>query len=243
MRITFKISSDKGKIEVPLDYNHPIQSLLYHNISSELASFLHDKGFSYERRSFKMFTFSRLIGRYDINDGRIIFETPVKLIVSSPIDQFVSELANTILRKGELSLCGKKVYVEEIIVHQEPDIRSTVKIRTMTPIVVYSTLITTDKKKKTYYYNPIEREFSEILDKNLRKKYEAFYGKNPPKTSKLSIKPLGRFDEKIVKYRDNVIKGYMGRFILEGDDKLIKLAYDCGLGSKNSQGFGMFDLL
>lgn len=243
MRITFSISSDNGKIDVPLNYNHSIQSMLYHNISPELASFLHNKGFSYERRSFKMFTFSRLIGKYQINNGRIIFDTPIKLVISSPIDRFVSELANTILRKGKLDLCGENLSVDEIIVHQEPEITGMVKIRTMTPIVAYSTLLTTDKKKKTYYYNPIEPEFSEILDKNLKKKYEAFYGEKPSKTKKLDIKPISRFNERIVKYRNNVIKGYTGKFILDGDDKLLKLAYDCGLGSKNSQGFGMFDLL
>lgn len=31
--------------------------------------------------------------------------------------------------------------------------------------------------------------------------------------------------------------------ILEGDIDLIKFAYDCGLGEKNSMGFGMIDLV
>jgi len=242
MRIMFEISSSNDKITIPLSYNYQIQSLLYNNISPELASFLHDKGFLHERRRFKMFTFSKLIGRYEIKYDKITFTPPVKLIVSSPIDQFISELANTILRKGDLNLCGENVAVEEISVLEKPVIRDRMRIRMMTPVVTYSTLLTPDGKKKTYYYNPSEPEFADIIDKNLRKKYDAFYGREP-RARRLSLRPKGRFIEKIVRYRDNIIKGYTGRFFIEGNKKILDLAYESGLGSKNSQGFGMFEIM
>ncbi|MDN5332516.1 MAG: CRISPR-associated endoribonuclease Cas6 [Tepidanaerobacteraceae bacterium] len=44
-------------------------------------------------------------------------------------------------------------------------------------------------------------------------------------------------------YKDVIIKGWMGVYILKGDPVLLKIAYDAGLGSKNSQGFGCFEIL
>ncbi|OYD14013.1 hypothetical protein CH333_09390 [candidate division WOR-3 bacterium JGI_Cruoil_03_44_89] len=47
----------------PIEYNHIVQGFIYRNIDATLASFLHDKGFVSKGRSFKLFTFSRLLGR------------------------------------------------------------------------------------------------------------------------------------------------------------------------------------
>jgi CRISPR-associated endoribonuclease Cas6 len=237
-----RISSSKERIVLPLDYNYHVQGFLYSSISPELASFLHDKGFEYEKRSFRMFTFSRLMGRYEIRNGTITFTMPVRLVISSPLDRFVSELANTMLTSKGLKLCGEDIAVEEISVLERPEIKSSMRIRLVTPMVAYSTLTTPEGRKKTYYYNPSEPEFTEQTDGNLRKKYEAFYGR-APRARKLSLRPLGRPDERIVRYRDNVIKGYAGTFLIDGNRRLLELAYDCGLGSKNSQGFGMFEVL
>ena len=57
------------------------------------------------------------------------------------------------------------------------------------------------------------------------------------------MKPIKRPVEKIVKYREMVIKGWMGRLVLKGNRKLFKLGYECGIGSKNSQGFGMVEVV
>lgn len=242
MRMELRISSNKERIVLPLDYNYHLQGFLYSSVSPELASFLHGRGFEYEKRSFKMFTFSKLMGRYEIRNGAIAFTMPVRLVISSPLERFVSELANTMLTSKGLKLCGEDIAVEEISVLERPEIEGSMRIRMMTPLVAYSTLLTPDGGKKTYYYNPSEPEFTEQTDGNLRKKYEAFYGR-APRARKLSLKPLGRPEERIVRYRDNVIKGYTGTFLIDGNRRLLELAYDCGLGSKNSQGFGMFDVL
>jgi len=102
--------------------------------------------------------------------------------------------------------------------------------------------LTGEGKKKTYYYSPYEEEFTDLIDRNLRKKFEAFRGKRP-RARKMKIETMGRPKEKVVKYRDNIIKCWMGYFILKGNRRLLKLAYDGGIGSKNSQGFGMFEVI
>jgi CRISPR-associated endoribonuclease Cas6 len=242
VRINLKIFPRKERLTIPLNYNYHIQGFIYNNISPPLARFLHDRGFSFEKRSFKMFTFSKLYGKYRIHNGCITFSCPIELIISSPLNKFVEELANFMLKKEALNICGEDILIEEIKVCPEPEIRDEIKIRMLTPAVNYSTLMTKDGRKKTYYYSPYEEEFVDLTDKNLRKKYEAFCGKKP-RARKLKIKVIGKPKEKILKYRDNIIKGYIGKFILNGNRKLLKLGYDTGIGSKNSQGFGMFEVL
>ena len=241
MRITLEFSADK-EIILPIHYNYYIQSFLYRHISPELSKFLHDRGFMLGKRKFKMFTFSRLYGKYRIFRDKIRFFPPVYIIISSPLDRFISELGNTLLKTDNLELLKNKVRVESIKVNLEPEIKDEIKIKMLSPLVVYSTLITKDKKKKTYYYSPYEREFTELIDNNLRKKYEALYRKKP-RARKLKIRIIGRPKERIIMYRNTVIKGWMGTFILNGNRKLLKLAYYSGLGSKNSQGFGMFEVI
>lgn len=241
MRLTLEFNADNDII-LPIDYNYHIQSFLYNHISFELGKFLHDYGYEINKRKFKMFTFSRLHGKYIITKGKIRFFPPVSLIISSPIDRFISEIGNTLLKTDNLELVKNKISVSSIKVHPEPEIKNEIKIRMLSPVVVYSTLLTKDGKKKTYYYSPYEEEFIELIDKNMRKKYEAFYRKKP-RARKLKMEVIGKPQEKIVKYRGTIIKGWMGSFILNGNRKLLKLAYYSGLGSKNSQGFGMFEVV
>lgn len=40
------------------------------------------------------------------------------------------------------------------------------------------------------------------------------------------------------KYKDTIIKGWVGAYFLAGDPDLLKLALTAGVGAKNSQGFG-----
>jgi len=241
MRLTLEFNTDKA-LKLPLQYNYYLQSFLYHHISQELSDFLHNQGFMREKRTFKMFTFSRMQGKYRIMKEHILFFPPAHLTICSPLERFISELGNSLLRNENLMLANNKIYVTSMKVHPEPVINNEVTINMLSPAVVYSTLMTKDGKKKTYYYSPYEKEFTDLIDKNLRKKYEALY-KKTPRARKLIIKPLWKPQEKVVKYRDTIIKGWMGTFTLNGNKKILKLSYDSGLGSKNSQGFGMFEVV
>ncbi len=241
MRLTLEFNCDK-EIILPIQYNYHIQGFIYSHISPELGKFLHDHGFLFEKRKFKMFTFSRLEGKYKIMKDVIKFFPPFYLTISSPVDRFISEIGNKLLSNNNLELLNNRVYVSSIKVHPEPKIKDEIRIVTLSPIVVYSTLIKKDGKKKTYYYSPYEEEFVDLIDNNMRKKYEALYRKKI-RARKTKIEVIGKPKEKVVKYRDTIIKGWMGKFILNGNRNLFKFAYDTGLGSKNSQGFGMFEVI
>lgn len=240
MRIAIEFEGEN--LSFPLEYNYIIQGFIYRNIAKSLASFLHNKGFVTKGRSFKLFTFSRLLGKYKINTDRIEFEERVKFWIASPVDNLIESFASNLARKPEVFLGDERFYVTSIEVKQKPSCNNA-EIFMLSPVTVYSTLLKPEGGKKTYYYNPKEEEFGRLINENMRKKYTAFHGKEVDDLG-IDITPVRvrASDEKIVRYKGFIIKGWMGRYRIKGDEELISLAYDTGLGAKNSQGFGMFEI-
>jgi len=252
MRLTITLQPLKGeKAPLPLQYNYPLQSFIYHHISLKLADFLHNRGYSYGKRRFKLFTFSRINGRFQVQreKEKIVFTGPIHFHISSPVKEFIEQFAEDLARVPEVSINSNSFVITSIEVHFQPGISGSLIIKMLSPVTVYSTLSTADGRKKTYYYSPFEDEFSRLIQNNLIKKYQAFYG-NFPTATDFEICPLGvtKSAEKIIKYKPKdasytLIKGWMGHYQLQGNPELISLAYDTGLGSKNPQGFGMFEIM
>ena len=51
-----------------------------------------------------------------------------------------------------------------------------------------------------------------------------------------------RFIKRATRFKTTFITAWHGRFVLEAPPRVLELLYDTGLGSKNSQGFGMFEI-
>ena len=70
---------------LPMNYQYNIQSMTYKGLSedSAYASFLHDSGYMFGSRQFRLFTFSRLSGYYQIRQGCLIYPEAVVLRVRS----------------------------------------------------------------------------------------------------------------------------------------------------------------
>ena len=241
MRVVLRLKPTNEKcIALPQHYNHLVQSAIYSSISPSLSKFLHESGFLYGKRSFKLFTFSRLFGRYQLLGSKILFEDHIELWISSPIKKFIEDIANFILKRGYMMIGNDKLCVTEIIFPKEPNISQRVKIRMLSPVTVYSTLYTREGNKKTYYYSPYEKDFSRLINENAKKKFYVLEGKKLK--SYMKISPI-RVRECVSMYKRTVIKGWYGEFSLEGPITLIKCVYEAGLGAKNSQGFGMFEVI
>lgn len=249
LTITFQTLDSQTEVKLPLHYNYSLQGFIYRHISDYLANFLHSKGYRHEKRVFRLFTFSRIYGKFCIKKDTIIFVAPIKLQVSSPLDDFLQEFAETLARVPEVSIDNNSLMVSSIEVHFSPIPTSYQLIRMLTPVTIYSTLLTAEGKKRTYYYSPFEKDFSLLIQKNICKKYISFY-KRKPAVEKFTItaQKVNKSSEKILKYTPPkspyvIIKGWMGEYSLEGNPELIRFAYDAGIGGKNSQGFGMFEMV
>ena len=242
MRITIRLWGE-GECVLPVHYNHIVQAFIYESLG-ELRERWHDEGFVLGKRRFKPFTFSRLMGKCKLENDKIRFQYPIELKISSPMVEFMEELACNLARRPEFRLGGNQVVVEAINVEFMPEIHGEERIRMISPMTMYSTVKTVDGRRKTYYYSPVEKEFAKLIGENLVKKYRALYGEEPENVT-FHIEPIGFKSGwlKIIKYKGTVIKGWMGDYRVDGAQELIKLAYEAGLGAKTAQGFGMFEIV
>ena len=246
MRIVLELEPREGSMTLPLHYNSEVQGLIYRNLDRALSDRVHDEGFPLGKRRFRLFTFSRLLGRYRIDGERIEFSGPVRVHVGSVHEQLLASLVEHLLLESKVFLGKEPCEVVSIEVEPLPEISPPMRVRTLSPITVYSTLTTADGRKKTYYYSPFEREWEEQLLANLRRKARAL-GWDKVRLEGLEgahIRPVrvGKRDERVMKYRETVIKAWTGIYELDLPEPFFLLAYDAGLGSKNPQGFGMVEL-
>jgi CRISPR-associated endoribonuclease Cas6 len=249
MRIKVKLAG-KEEIKLPVGFNEYIQALIYNHIDKDSAEWLHNRGFCFEKRSFKLFIFSSILERgfFDKNTRTFTFPEEISFYISSPVDWILEQIATNLIKSEIIKLGQNELQVLSIAVIKHDKIKeNSVKINAITPIETHSTFKKPDGRKITHYYTPFEKEFGELIDKNLKKKWTAFYKKECPHN--ITIKPLfkGNRNERIVYFgageKKTLIKGWKGHFLLESGVDLLQFALNVGLGSRNSQGFGMIEML
>lgn len=239
MHICIEMIGEKD-IVLPVHYNHIIQGFIYNMLDRELSEFLHNEGYG-DGRKFKLFCFSNIIGKARLYKEHIVFESPIKLVISSPDIHFCESFANTVLKK-EISLGENILEISGIEIKRQEVAENKIILQTLSPITAYSTMYRPDQRKFTCFFQPGEQDFNRIVEENLRKKYYAFTGIQPPK-EKVLINPLTSPRLHIIKYKGYIIKGYTCKLSAEGPKELLQMAVDAGLGSKNSQGFGCVRLV
>ncbi|MCY9692096.1 CRISPR-associated endoribonuclease Cas6 [Paenibacillus alginolyticus] len=247
MRAILSFSSPKP-IRLSMHYQSTLMGLIYQHISdTEFQKFMHDEGYSHQGRIYKNFSFSRIHGKFQLNPQRkeIIFESPFSFVVCSSIDQFLHDLIRTIIQSDSLLLGSQEIRFESVHIMPAIQISSKIRIRMLSPLVNYSTLTHPNGLKHTHYYKPTEALFSSMVEENLKRKYfsrhemDEIIHKSP-----FSIKMAKVIDkDKVITYfRDTVIEGWMGSYEMEGHPALLQWAYNTALGSKNSMGFGCFEI-
>lgn len=244
MHLIIDLKPESSFFEIPIQYNHLVQSAIYASLPEETSNWLHNEGFMSGKRSFKLFAFSRLIGNYSINKnkGTISFPGGASLIVSSPNQCFLQDLVNGLLSKGTLRFGDSLFKVIGVECEGQVVNDDFIIVRTLSPIVAYSTLLKPEGGKYTCYFQPGETEFVRHIENNLRKKYEAFY-QRPSPGGEFQVQLLNRSRLHVTSYKNTVIKGYSCRLRLTGPKELLQMALDAGLGSKNSQGYGCVERL
>ncbi|NLO90101.1 MAG: CRISPR-associated endoribonuclease Cas6 [Clostridia bacterium] len=236
-----------GAVAVPVQYGHLLQGMIYHQMDDPaLRSYLHEQGFVLEKRHFKLFTFSRLMGKktvYDRKTRRLILDPPIRLTICSPIPFILQELGTGILRKGKVRIGSAFLEVKEMATAAPKVSKNTIRVRMLSPLVVYSTY-SRGGRKYTYYYSPYEERFSELIAGNLEKKYLLVHGRTCISDG-LTVRPVkvDERDMKVTYYKETVVKGWLGEYELSGEPELLQLALDAGLGAKNSQGYGCCSLV
>ncbi|MHB1652788.1 MAG: CRISPR-associated endoribonuclease Cas6 [Desulfitobacteriaceae bacterium] len=248
----------------PIHYHYWLQSAIYHVMEGEIADQVHTQGFEGDGRIFRLFTFSKLLGRYELSKDKkfIRFPEGANWIVSSPLNDILGSIAGGLLKQLKLIIGGTSADITGIQV-SHPNVQSeTIRVRTLSPVVAYSTMFRGDGSKYTVYLQPGEPEFRRIVVENLMKKWEGIRAWNQAekkdenessypmnnasdhlKGERVNIHMLNNPKMHILEYKGGIIKGYSGMMELSGPTQLLQVAIDAGLGSKNSQGCGCLEVM
>ena len=237
MQIKLKIHKD-GIFEFPLNYNYQFQSAIYALLSASpcYSDFLHDHGYG-DPQSFKMFTFGNPQGEYEIIDKKIYFNEYITLEIRSVSEEFCEIIKNCVMSRGSIKLFNYDCDIEEMTIYQKEISSTSLYIKTQSPIVIY----TRSDENKTLHFSPRQKEFYSLADSNFQNKYKAYSGHES--LTNIVLLPVSNFKKVVTSYKGTWITAYHGNFELHGSSLSIQFLYDTGLGMKNPQGFGMFDIL
>ncbi len=264
MRLRLSMIPLNPHTAVPINYNYPLSAAIYKILSQaapDYAAWLHDHGYvgATERRM-KLFTFSRL----NIPSVRRVEQTlvagddrPWLLHIASPMEEeFVQNFVLGLFESQKLEIGGPgavgRFLIESVEAIPEPSFREEMKGKTLSPIVV-STMREYQGKLQPYYYRPTDPELPGAVRQNLMAKYELVTGRACPKPDlhiELDMQYYQRKHGKVTRLlrikegtpEETHIKAFEMPFVLRGNPELMRIAWECGIGDKNSLGLGMVEL-
>lgn len=237
MRIKLVLKAENAFL--PFNYGQFVHAAILDKIrfaDREYAQEMHDS------RGFKFFTFSEIfLPRAKMNrekGGFEVFSETISLLVSSPRERFLKAFLSGLLCRPDIRIGPSQFLLESANVEPKPDFSSgSAAFRTVSPIVA-STKREMDGKLRTWDLMPQETQFHENILKNLVRKYAEFHGKEPenPHFGMHAVRPMRT---RRVKVKNEFHVGSMLSFEARGSSDMLDFAYECGLGEKNSMGFGM----
>ena len=101
-------------------------------------------------------------------------------------------------------------------------------------------------KESEIYMNPLEKDYTYYLKKNLEDKYIAYSANSDKQFIEYSIEEIKiarNTKSKLItvcegRKEETKVKGYLYDFEIKGAPEIIKFAYNAGLGKLSSLGFG-----
>ncbi len=241
------LQPESKPMALPLHYNHLVQAFIYNCLSSRLGNWLHEEGYRFGNRRFKLFHFSRLMAEEKrIQKGQIFFSGTVRLKIGAAGENVIHLLSLQLKRYPEIYLGNNRCFITQVSLEEIPKIKGKTIVRTLSPVTVYSTLFNSQGQRRTYFYSPFEPDFGCQIMANLKRKARAYLGPDCPLPSLNGhIRPIKRrlFKDKMICFKGTWIRAWDGLFELNLPEFYFRLVYDTGLGAKNSQGFGMIEMV
>ena len=224
-------------LEVPIFYRAILQGFFYNYMDDFLGTFIHEEGFIFDRRTYKLFSFSRIFSKdtpvYDEKRKILIFNGEIWVVFSSPIYDLIRSFEKNISERGFVTLNGRALEVFKITKRSYMIDKEDVKIKTLSGITCYTT-----QNGKRYFFKVGGKEWNDMITLNLKNKYKILYGQEID--GDVKMEPIN-VSKKVTRYSPHsrdIYEEWMGVFKIKGPKELIQVAIDAGIGPKNSAGFG-----
>lgn len=223
-------------LKIPLNYNYQLQSAVYSKLKEVGASdFWHDCGFG-EKEIFKFFVLGPLLGSYKIEDKKIIFSDEIAFEIRSPFYEFCDDIQRSIELNPTIKLFNQELAVSGAFLNNRHINSDTAIFKTRSPIMVSEQTMA----QKTVFIRPGSPEFIYRLQENFYKKYKAAFDSQPPE---LKIELMEKGKKVVTQYKEIWLTGYHCTLKITGPNHALEFIYNTGLGERNSQGFGLMDII
>lgn len=230
-------------LSLPIAYNHILQSAIYELGKSDNSGYalnIHNEKKDGENQKFRFMCFSLINGKHKVTNGRIIFydeiQFEVRSICSSWIQAIESNLKQNGIRFGDVIYNDINTEISDVYIHQ-----SELLVQMISPITVHMADRLTGK---TVYYSPLDNEFERLININFKNKYRQYYGIESMEDIHISIVDVSPKDRLVTRYKGSYyITGWNGVYRIMASPKALSFLYDVGIGTRNSQGFGMMQII
>ncbi len=254
LKVTLRVDEPTA---VAFDHQHYLMALIYNLLDhsdADYAQFLHDKGYTHRDepgRAFKMFHFSGLRTRARRLQGGVIVFMPgrAEWFIGSPVPLFLQNLAGALTQAARIRVGESRFHVAAIETIAAPEFQEgRAQFSCLSPIVA-AVRRPEEEGGGTYYLRPKtdRNAFEAAIRTNLIRKHRVLYGMDPHDDT-LRLLFDARYLERDAHQgtRKVCVNGIdvIGAFCpleIECAPPLLRLLWDCGVGEKNSSGFGMVE--
>lgn len=242
MRVKVTFSVPPG-YSIDMNYQYWLGSWVYKCMSNAdpvFAKFWHDRGmseFASDNRSYKYFTFSNLFfSKYSV-EGRYIKSLGYRAMI---IFTTYSDTVGELFVRGAMSSDFRGINTYKVEIIQEPAFGTEAVFKTLSPIFVQRDNVHLDPVKHADIY-------AEAIRHNLNVKYNLWHSTDIvfeyPKIEILTEPKAKTICFKEGTDREIRDKGYLFRFRITADARLIEIGYKAGFGQGNAMGFGCVEVL
>lgn len=243
---------------VPYNYPRPLYSFLIHAI--ELGDPMIARRIHNNKKDIK-FVASKLFPVGDVekkDNGLLVKAGMVELLVGSPAWPVLEALANGLaLGIDQLHILQKRLLDVEVRQVETPECFSGRKFRTLSPVSVYHNnppngFRQWDLSPVGQPNSPFENEpavWKELVFRNLREKYFMVYGESFEGDFEIEVFPESARSKRFKIKRDartgrhTQVRAWDFHFKMWGNEELLRVAWDTGLGMRNAHGFGLIGVV
>ena len=181
--------------------------------------------------------FNVLFSIYD-NKQFIEFYNSFNSMINKKIDNKENE-------KYFYPLKNNKMELKNITMVNEKNIMSNrIRIKFLSPLVLRNHKeITINKKRKgaDIYFDFNDSDFNEQLNYSVSRLIKDL--KLNGISSNIKLEPCKSARKTVVNFKNVSIHSSIGEFVISGKSELLNILYKTGIGSRRSEGFGMFEVI
>jgi len=269
MRLRLTIRPLQKSCSIPINYNYFLSSAIYRWIeasSPEYSAFLHEHGFQPDgvARRFKHFCFSQLIvPERSVHGNRLqIRSSLIHWCVGMPVEETLQHFVMGLFERQQFYIGSHdtRFAIEHVEVLPEPTWSRSMRFRMLSPLTV-SVPEERNGSLIPHYLFADDPRLPAALRSNIINKYRSLHNGAPAgaaidhaefyvclETDFIRRQGGAERVSKLITIREGQsdqtrVRGFLCPLTIEGEPELIRLAYESGLGEKNSMGFGMIEVV